>query len=74
MKAPAHAIGTAKVDRRKVTLIAYNLQNGGLTISTAQAMLALGTHAWYFTLSVLPGDAARLRPVFAAMLRTFRAH
>ena len=73
LKISAHRIGTIKVGHRKVALIAYNIPYGGRTISTTQALASIGKRAWYFTLSTLPGRAAGLRPVFAAMLRTFHA-
>ena len=73
LKISAHRIGTVKVGHRKVALIAYNLPLGGRTIATTQALASIGGRAWYFTLSSLPSDAVRLRPVFAAMLRTFHA-
>ena len=73
LKISAHRIGTIKVGHRKAALIAYNIPYGGRTISTTQALAAIGKRAWYFTLSTLPSEAARMRPVFAAMLRTFHA-
>jgi hypothetical protein len=67
-------VGHARVSGHRIALFGYPMAFGGRTFSATQAVVVLGSDAWYFTLSVAPRDTATMRPVFTAMLGTFKLH
>ena len=72
LKVSLHKVGYVHVAGRRLTLIAYDLRFGGRTISTTQAVLALGGRGWYFSMGARFKDVIALRSVFVKMLGTFK--
>lgn len=70
----AHTVGTVTVGTAHLPLITWNeFSPMGHHLAVMQAFLYRRGWGWTFTLTTLPADQGRLRPIFVTMLHSFHA-
>lgn len=72
LKVNPTVFGSITVAGHRLRMIGYFLAVGGRRVNTTQVLLALGGRGWFFTLTVGPGDEIQLRPLFVAVVESFR--
>ncbi len=75
LKTATKHVGTVSMAGHQLTLIGWTeYSQTGQKLIVTQAFLYLKGKAWIFTLTTGVGDDVKLRPLFKAMLGTFRPH